>query len=54
MNKPPMLISRTREMSSCPLQFQKTHTSPGAGTREVNLREGVVSVRTAGFPVTMV
>src|SRR4029077_19575905 len=54
INSPPMLMSRTRETSSCPLHSQYTHTSPGASTREVNLREGEVAGLTEGFPVTMV
>jgi len=54
MNKPPMLMSRTCETSSRPLQCQYTHTSPGARTREVILLEGEVSGRNAGFPGTMV
>ncbi len=53
MNKPPMLISRTRETSSCPRHCQYTHTSPGAGTRDVNLREGEVTGRTGLSPGTM-
>ncbi len=54
MNKPPMLMSRTRETSSRPRHFQYTHTSPGAGTRDVNLLDGDVAGREDGFPNTMV
>jgi len=53
MNNPPMLISRTRETSSRPWHRQYTHTSPGVGTREVNLLDGDVG-REGVFPGTMV
>jgi len=39
-NRPPKLMFRTREMSSCPAQRQSTHTPSGVLTREVNLLEG--------------
>jgi len=54
MNNPPMLISRTRETSSRPWHRQYTHTSPGVGTREVNLLEGEVAGRDVVLPGTMV
>ena len=47
-------MSRTRETSSRPWQRQYTHTSPGVGTREVNLRDGEVAGREGVFPGTMV
>jgi len=54
MNKLPMLISRTRETSSCPWHCQYTQTPPGAETRDVNLLDGEVAGRKRGFPGTMV
>jgi Domain of unknown function (DUF3303) len=52
-NNPPMLMSRTLDTSSRPWHCQYTQTSPGAGTREVNLLEGEVD-RKRGLPGTMV
>ena len=49
-----MLMSRTRETSSRPWQRQYTHTSPGVGTRDVNLLDGEVDGRDGVFPGTMV
>jgi hypothetical protein len=54
MNKPPMLMFRTCEISSRPWHFQYTQTSPGAGTRDVNLLDGEVLGRKGDFPETMV
>ncbi len=54
MNKPPMLMSRTRETSSRPWQRQYTQTSLGAGTRDVNLLDGKVAGREEVFPGTMI
>ncbi len=53
MNNPPMLMFRTRETSSRPWHCQYTHTSPGAGTRDVNLLDGEVTGREGVFPGTM-
>src|SRR6266576_866021 len=54
MNKPPMLISLTRETCSCSRHCQYTHTSPRAGTRDVNLLDGVATGREGGFTGNMV
>ena len=45
-----MLISFTRETSSRPWHFQTTHTSSGAGIRDVNLRDGKARDRKADSP----
>jgi len=47
-------MSRTQDMSSRPWHCQNTQTSAGAGTREVNLREGEVTGRGTGLLGTMV
>jgi len=46
-------MSSTRDKSSRPWHCQYSHTSPGAGTREVNLLEGEFAGPEVGFPDTM-
>src|SRR6267142_5487510 len=41
-NKPPILRSRTREVSSSPSHFQYTQTSSGVSTRGWCLLEGIL------------
>lgn len=50
INRPPVLMFRTRETASRPSHCHNTHTSSGSSILEVNLREGVVFCHTLWPP----